>query len=496
LGVKAAGLLRIALVSAVALGALLFAAPANSAVFMQYEGVEGESSSDVNGLNQPSGIEITSFPFGVDVADTNQHRIHSFSPTKVAGFGVDDGTPVFQTCPPTPPCQGGIFGSGAGQLFFPWGLALDPVSGNVIVSETGNNRGQYFQGNLNMTGTFFGTGGAVGTNLTSPRGLDVAGNPLNDIAVANGDQSVVIYDRATGMFKLKIGWGVNTGAPAPEVCVAPGPCMPGFAGPGPGQLNQPFGVSFGPGNTIFVANTNDNRIDTFNAVTGNFIGTFASGLNQPRDVVVDDAGNVLIANTGANRVFLMDSLANLLGTIGDPGDPGGSLNLPSGVDMIRVGSNDQIGISDTGNNLIKFYTAIPQTPSNPSTPPSPAQPQGCISIVNPKSGALLREIARESGRVKFGIKNNCKVPIANVTAQVQPKGGAKKGSAVQAAAPCGVPFPIAPGVYVTVKCKAKGPKGTITVAGTECTPIEGTTICVYNIPLLPVTVGYETKKKK
>jgi hypothetical protein len=56
LGVKAAGLLRIALVSAVALGALLFAAPANSAVFMQYEGVEGESSSDVNGLNQPSGI--------------------------------------------------------------------------------------------------------------------------------------------------------------------------------------------------------------------------------------------------------------------------------------------------------------------------------------------------------------------------------------------------------------------------------------------------------
>ena len=51
---------------------------------------------------------------------------------KAYGWGVSDGASQFETCTST--CQAGIAGGGAGQLFYPNGVATDS-SGDVYVSD-------------------------------------------------------------------------------------------------------------------------------------------------------------------------------------------------------------------------------------------------------------------------------------------------------------------------------------------------------------------------
>src|SRR5262249_21113100 len=155
-----------------------------------------------------------------------------------------------------------------------------------------------------------------------------------------------------------------------------------------------------------------------------------------------------------------------------------------GVAMTAVGDQDQIAISDTVNNQIKFYTAIPQT-TIPSGPPAT---HGCLRIESSVSQAELQKIPLRGKNLDFNLRNcSGKTFAKDISVTVNPKSpkkGAKKRSAVQAAAPCTMIALIAPGSYAPVKCKAKGPSGNVLVAGTDCIAIEGSPpVCVYPIPL-------------
>src|SRR5262249_7972225 len=101
MSVHAADWRRIGAGLAGALGTLVLAAQASAAIFMRYDGHEGESGTDLGQLSGPIGIELHSYPFGVRVADSGNQRLESFGPNLVAGWGVDSGASAFQTCPPT-----------------------------------------------------------------------------------------------------------------------------------------------------------------------------------------------------------------------------------------------------------------------------------------------------------------------------------------------------------------------------------------------------------
>lgn len=181
-------------------------------------------------LREPFGIAVDQRSGDVYVVDTNNWRIEKFTSTggflMAWGWGVADGrTRALQTC--TRRCFAGFQGTGAGQLEFPEGIAVDedPASssyGDVYVVDIYNRRVQKF----------------------SP----------------------------TGRFLLMFGGGVNQTAHSQhnhaeeDVCpVNPGDvCGAGTEGPADGQLELTVEGSFiavGPDATVWIGQRN--RVKAF-----------------------------------------------------------------------------------------------------------------------------------------------------------------------------------------------------------------------------------------
>ena len=128
-----------------------------------------------SGAGQFNGPMNVAFAGGdLYVTDENNNRIDEFSTTgsfiKAMGWGVSDGKAEAETC--TSSCKAGTAGAGNGEFNHPRGLTNDPVSGNLYVSEQGNNRVQ----EITTTGVFvtkFGSGGSSSEQFAQPMGVVV-----------------------------------------------------------------------------------------------------------------------------------------------------------------------------------------------------------------------------------------------------------------------------------------------------------------------------------
>ena len=89
-----------------------------------------------------------------------------------------------------------------------------------------------------------------------------------------------------GTFLLK--WGVKSGT-------------------GNGQFNFPYGVATDGSGNVYVSDTNNNRVQKFDA-SGTFLtawGSYGSGDGQfvyPSGVATDGSGNVYVVDTGNDRI--------------------------------------------------------------------------------------------------------------------------------------------------------------------------------------------------
>jgi predicted membrane-bound mannosyltransferase/DNA-binding beta-propeller fold protein YncE len=141
----------------------------------------------------------------------------------------------------------------------------------------------------------------------------------------------------------------------------------GSPGTQPGQLNAPHGLAIAPDGSIYVADSNNHRIQQF-ATDGtllNAFGTYADAyadspnapggtFNEPWDVAVDAEGFVYVADTWNHRIqkFTADGefvqmWANFGGTE--------SLYGLWGPRSIVVDSNNQVYVTDTGNKRVIVY---------------------------------------------------------------------------------------------------------------------------------------------
>ena len=138
----------------------------------------------------PRGVAVDPATGNIYVADQSNSRVDVFTAwgvfVKAWGWGVADGSPELQTCgpgatPPTPTCQAGLQGSGAGQFDGGVeGIALDSEV-NVYAVDFSNHRVQKFdsEGNLLlMIGGDVDQGGGAPSN---------PGNLCTAQYITNGD---------------------------------------------------------------------------------------------------------------------------------------------------------------------------------------------------------------------------------------------------------------------------------------------------------------------
>lgn len=151
---------------------------------------------------------------------------------------------------------GGDGGPATAAMFdFIWNVAIDPVSGDIYVSDQENARIRKIDAHTGIITTAAGSGAfgnsgmgglAASASFSAPVGIAVAQNGNLYI----GDQllsQVYVVDKKTGIINLVAGNGTN-----------------GFSGDGGPSVNALLSwtnsLSFGPDGTLYVDDANNNRI--------------------------------------------------------------------------------------------------------------------------------------------------------------------------------------------------------------------------------------------
>jgi len=200
----------------------------------------------------------------------------------------------------------GAAGSGDDQFSLPWGIAINKTSGNVYVSDTGNNR-------------------------------------IEEVSSA-------------GEFVQAFGWGVADGKAELEVCKTA--CKAGKAGSEPGQLDEPMGLTVDSHGDVWVANVGSSHVEEYSEA-GVFIsqvGSHGSGngqLSEPRGITVDE-GELYVTDTGNDRVEEFAPNGSYLAQFGSKGSKGGQLSEPTGI-AANATSGD-LFVSDAGNERVEEFS--------------------------------------------------------------------------------------------------------------------------------------------
>lgn len=248
------------------------------------EGIGGSGPGQFSGeFRGPKALAVDQSDGSLYVWDSENHRVEKFDTGGnflfAFGWGVADGSAELQTCTTT--CQGASYGSGAGEFGespFANALAIDPTTGDLLVTDPENARVQEFDSSgsfVRMFGVDVESGGGEGFEVCS-----VAAN-------------------------CKAGIGSEE--------------VGGFAAYG---LQ---GIAVDSTGIIYTADLNFQRMQKFTASGGGLtpapfaIGAFPSGAYGPLAIAVDRADDHVVVEAQAPptytvNIFELDSSGAVVGT--------------------------------------------------------------------------------------------------------------------------------------------------------------------------------------
>ena len=128
----------------------------------------------------------------------------------------------------------------------------------------------------------------------------------------------------------------------------------GCYGEGPGQLNDPAGVTFLNDDELLVIDDNNDRIQQFNVQTGNFVKSFGKEGTEddrfwsPHGISIHDEGHVIVADCLDNRIQVLDKDGKFMFKFEDV-DPG-EVRLRE-----CIYHQNKFIVSDRGNDCLKVF---------------------------------------------------------------------------------------------------------------------------------------------
>jgi DNA-binding beta-propeller fold protein YncE len=140
----------------------------------------------------------------------------------------------------------------------------------------------------------------------------------------------------------------------------------GESGAGPGQFNNPGGVAVS-GTTVYVADSYNQRIQKFavysasGGISATFViswgstgitGTSPARFNAPSALAIDGFGNVYVADTNNHRIQKFDGNGGYITSWGSSGSGPGQLSSPGGV----VVSGTSLYVADSKNNRVQVFS--------------------------------------------------------------------------------------------------------------------------------------------
>jgi hypothetical protein len=325
-------------------------------------------------LNYPRGVAAS--PFGdVYVADPENDRIAEFnsSGSFVRAFGEDVGGSGVDSCTTT--CQAGTTGDAAGQLNYPFEVAVSG-SGEVYVVDAVNQRIAEFDSSgsfvrafgkgVNSTdasdvctaasGCNDGTAGGAAGQLNFPIGVAVSGS--GEVYVADASNHRIAEYTASGSFVRAFGKGVNS-TNGSDVCTVASGCKTGTAAASAGALAGLAGVAVSGSGEVYVTDASNNRIAEYSA-SGSFVRAFGKGvgfgadvctstcqagtagasagqLNQAAGIAVSGSNEVQVADAANQRIAVFNSSGSFVRAFGK------GVNSANGTDVCTAASGCKAG---------------------------------------------------------------------------------------------------------------------------------------------------------
>lgn len=201
------------------------------------------------------------------------------------------------------------------QLRIPHSIAFD-ANGDLLICDIGNHRIRRLVPSTGIIDTYAGTGATEPT----PDGAPLAGTPLN------GPRTIVVGPDGSLYLALREGNAIYRLDPsAGRIEHLAGTGEKGFTGDGgpakQATLAGPKGLAYGPGGTLYIADTENHAIraiDLSSGVISTVLGTGERGdgpersplackLARPHGLWADRSGALYVADSEAHRIRLLTS---------------------------------------------------------------------------------------------------------------------------------------------------------------------------------------------
>lgn len=261
--------------------------------------IEGPSGSSTATVLVDHNMTLKAYAHLADMQDSIEasetYTLQTANSVFTPPGGIQTGAPMISISNPTPGASiyyttDGSIPTTASTLYgapLPANLGLQiraiAVQTNWMDSPVVNS-GEYLTNYRSV-----GSGGSGNGQMSSIRGLAAGGSYV--YAAEGGNHRIQRFD-TSGVFQ---GWLANGSVGWQMAAAAPG------AGSASGQFNAPRGVATDGAGNLFVADTNNNRVQKFDAA-GNYLGGWSS--SGPYDLAVDSAGNIFVTEYFGHRVHV------------------------------------------------------------------------------------------------------------------------------------------------------------------------------------------------